>query len=361
MKKKYISEVTWSKILKFFNKQSLTRLLLNALLLSSPNAYANRQTHLELAKYFQQNNKLHNALYHYKKAQKCGSTKNASFDIPLNMGKIYEHLRQLDKALAYFKQALAHRPNDKVNNQDLAGCFLNLGRHFFNERSPDKAVETFEQALTISQRFAAIHHNIGFTLTEQTDKFAAAITAFEKSLALKPNVAETHFCYALALLANGNLEKGWQEYAWRWKRGSKSPRSFSKSLLTEWANPQQLHNYDIAGKRVCVRVEQGLGDTLQFIRYAQLLKQAGATVIVETQRPLAQLLSLCDYIDEIIPIGDTLPPFDLQIPTLNLPHAFATSLTTIPANIPYLFAQQDLIEQWRHQLAHDTNFKIGIC
>jgi len=105
----------------------------------------------------------------------------------------------------------------------------------------------------------------------------------------------------------------------------------------------------LAGKTVLLHAEQGFGDTLQFIRYAPLLKSRGARVICEVQPELTSLLASLDGI-EIVAMGDALPQFDLQCPLLSLPLAFGTELATIPAQMPYLAAPAARLAHWRERL-----------
>jgi hypothetical protein len=115
------------------------------------------------------------------------------------------------------------------------------------------------------------------------------------------------------------------------------------------------------GRTILLRAEQGLGDTLEFIRYAQLLKQQGATVFVECQKPLLRLLARCPGIDRLLAQGEPWPEtVDVQIPLLSLPSRLGTTLATVPAPIPYLSADPDLVAHWAQQLRSDGTFKIGI-
>jgi hypothetical protein len=108
-------------------------------------------------------------------------------------------------------------------------------------------------------------------------------------------------------------------------------------------------------------MEQGLGDMLQFIRYAALVKECGGTVIVECPRFLIPLFSKCRGIDRLVAEGDPLPEFDVQAPLMGLPRLFKTTLETVPATVPYLCADSALVEKWRQKLASIDSFKIGIA
>ena len=133
-----------------------------------------------------------------------------------------------------------------------------------------------------------------------------------------------------------------------------------KSVETVLPQPR-WDGSDLQGKTILLRAEQGLGDTLHFIRYAALVKQRGGTVVVACQKPLLRLLQTCPGIDRLVVRGTELPPFDVQAPLLSLPGIFQTALTSIPARVPYVFADAGLVEHWRQRLATLPGFKVGIA
>jgi ADP-heptose:LPS heptosyltransferase len=156
---------------------------------------------------------------------------------------------------------------------------------------------------------------------------------------------------SLPLLMAGDFERGWDEYEWRWKAGMAPPRGFQQP---RW-NGQNLF-----GKTILLWGEQGLGDTIQFIRYAEVVKRLGATVIVHCRQSLVRLLSSCPGIDRLVGEEDTRPPFDYQIPLLSLPKVLKTNASSIPANVPYVFPDQELVEEWRARLVDIDGFRIAI-
>ncbi len=129
-------------------------------------------------------------------------------------------------------------------------------------------------------------------------------------------------------------------------------RSFSQPL---WNGSLQV------GGTILLHAEQGMGDALQFIRYAPLVKKRVSQVLVECQPPLLPLLASCPGIDRLIAQGSALPSFDVHAPLMSLPRILGTTVATIPADIPYLFPDPKLIEHWRCVLAPIQAFKIGIA
>ena len=136
---------------------------------------------------------------------------------------------------------------------------------------------------------------------------------------------------SLCYLTLGNFEIGWPEYEWRWQ-------SYGESKPKLGDNPY-WDGSSLDGKTILIICEQGLGDTFQFIRYAKLLYQHGANIVVLAQKPVKTILQTgCSYIDKVVLAGDPIPPVDYQIPLMSLPFILNTSLENIPTDIPYIEA-----------------------
>ena len=288
------------------------------------------------------------------------STDPTNFGALLPLGIILHEREELDQSLDHLSRALIHCPDKLSAKTELGNALLKLADSYEANHETEKAIITLKKVLSIPdftpRAYSAAFHAIGHIIGAQQEAHDLALDNFRKALQLEPDNVESNFCSSVPLLAMGNLIEGFSQYEYRWLLSDKrKPRPFEYPLARLWKGEP------LEGKRILLRWEQGLGDTLLFIRYAQLLKNLHATVIVELQKPLIHLLSLCPYLDAIILSGDPLPEFDYQIPMLNLPLIFKTSLETIPATIPYLYAQDSLVEQWRLRLKQDTNFKVGIC
>src|SRR5262249_4231651 len=117
----------------------------------------------------------------------------------------------------------------------------------------------------------------------------------------------------------------------------------------------------LEGRTILIYSEQGLGDTIQFIRYAPLVQQRGGRVIVECPSLLLPLFRKCPGIDFLVAEAEPLPGFDVQVPVMSLPALFGTTLTTVPAEVPYLHADPDHVEKWRPVLGERNRLRIGIC
>jgi hypothetical protein len=156
------------------------------------------------------------------------------------------------------------------------------------------------------------------------------------------------------LLLTGNFKEGWPEYEWR---------LYSKDCTSHTFRQPLWDGTLLDGKSILVHAEQGFGDTIQFVRYLSMVQAKGGHVIFECQKNLFRLLKSCTGIDEIIeqrPARTPVAQFDIHVPLLSLPGIFGTSLNTIPSHIPYITVDSTLGTQWKKQLGHDNDFKIGI-
>jgi hypothetical protein len=132
----------------------------------------------------------------------------------------------------------------------------------------------------------------------------------------------------------------------------------NQGLRREFAAPR-WDGGDIAGRAILLHVEQGIGDALQFVRYAPLLAHRGARVIVLCQPPLKRLFMEMDEVS-VVADGEPPPEFDLHLPLMSLPRLFGTTLATIPADTPYLRADPVDVRAWNGKLGDKNHFKIGL-
>jgi hypothetical protein len=160
----------------------------------------------------------------------------------------------------------------------------------------------------------------------------------------------------MALLYTGDLAKGWPAWESRWKNAQRLGIGEER----HFRQPLWLGQEPIAGKRLLIHSEQGLGDALQFCRYAMLCAAQGATVILEAQPPLLELLTTLEGVTELIGKGAMLPPFDYHCPILSLPLAFKTTLESVPAPAKYLRSDPSRVAQWQERLGERTKPRIGL-
>ncbi len=261
-----------------------------------------------------------------------------------NLGAAFQEQGKLDEAVACYRRALQLKP-------DYAKAHNNLGIAFTDQGKLDEAIACYRRALQLKPDYDEAHNNLGAAFHNQ-GKLDEAIACYRRALQLKPDYAEAHKNCGHAWLLAGDWQRGWPEYQWRWQTRNFPPRPFSQPL---W------NGEPLAGKTILLHAEQGLGDTIQFIRYASIVKQHGGTVIVECQKLLLGLLEGCPGVDRLAAQGDALPAFDVHAPLLSVPGILNTSPETVPARIPYLLAKPALLEPWRTRLIEFGGLKIGIA
>jgi len=172
---------------------------------------------------------------------------------------------------------------------------------------------------------------------------------------MEPENAEANFNAAITRLCVGDFREGWKQYEYRWeKKDFAKPRhEFSQRL---WRGKE-----DLRGKTVFLQAEQGLGDTINFMRYAPLVASLGAKVILGVQAPLKSIAWTVPGVSLVLSDGEALPDFDLYCPLLSLPLAFETEITTVPTNIPYVLPHKDRLAKWRERLPANGRLRVGIC
>lgn len=261
-----------------------------------------------------------------------------------NLAVVLQEQRKPEEAIAAVRQAIRFDPGNAINYNILGNIFLQ------EHGRVDAAIVSYQRALTLKPDFAKAYSNLGAALL-QKGEFNHAFAYYSRAIEIAPDNAGAHADRATLRLLNGDFEHGWPEYEWRWKTGQIAYRELSQP---EWRGEA------LPGRTILIWEEQGFGDTLQFIRYAALLKNQGATVVVECHKALTKVLATSRSVDQIVTREDELPAIDFHSPMLNLPGVFQTDLNNVPANVPYLFADETLISMWRQRLEAVKGFRIGI-
>jgi hypothetical protein len=169
----------------------------------------------------------------------------------------------------------------------------------------------------------------------------------------QPDLATAHYNLATIQLHVGDFERGWPEYEWRWKIPSLTS-AVRHVGRTPWRGEH------LPKSTILLHAEQGYGDAIQFVRFATLVKQRVGTVYLECPRALVTLLQSVPGVDKVVPFGEPLPPFDVQAPLMSLPARLQTTMTSIPAAIPYVHAPAAVTDIQRQVLLPEDSFKIGI-
>jgi Flp pilus assembly protein TadD/predicted enzyme related to lactoylglutathione lyase len=181
-----------------------------------------------------------------------------------NLALALKDLGQTDDALGWFDQAARMRP-------DFANAHFNRGNLLLDVGRLDEAIASYRRAATLNPADAGVYCKLGVAYYDQ-GRLDEALVAFDRALVLQPNYAEVRRNRGLALLAQGNYQQGWSEFAWRLECEGFGKRQFAQP---------QWDGSPLAGRTLLVHAEQGLGDTLQFIRYVPLVEEAGGRVLTE--------------------------------------------------------------------------------
>jgi tetratricopeptide (TPR) repeat protein len=296
-------------------------------------------------------------------------------------GIALDALGRHDEALASYDRALALRPDDASFWNNRGNALHALGRD-------EEALASYDRALALEPLSCEAHDNRGIAL-QRLDRLPEAIESYTRALAIRPafpealcnratalhrlnrldealagyreaqaarpGYAEAHWYQGQALLAAGDLAAGWRKLEWRWQAGAfTSPRR-------SFARPAWQGRESIAGRTVLLHAEQGLGDTLQFVRYAPQVAQRGARVVLEVQEPLRALLAGIPGVERALARGEALPDFDLHCPLLSLPLAFGTTLEDVPPPPPGLVIAEERRAHWRKRLGEPTAPRVGVA
>jgi tetratricopeptide (TPR) repeat protein len=261
----------------------------------------------------------------------------------LETAQEYQKNEQFLQAIACYEEIIENDPHELNAYFNVGCCYLNIG-------NKEKTIESFSKVLAVNPHAIQALYNLGYSYKTFGD-LDKAIETYKKVLEIDPHYDHAHLGLGFAYITQGNFELGWQQHSRYLKQSGKNGDN-----LREF-----LKNDDIPYKKILLRHEGGLGDTINFIRYVNRLKHMGADIIVSCQKQLIPLLSRCTHIDQIIPAGTPLPSYDADATLMSLPAIFEDDDTTVPQEIPYIFADPALIKLWQQRLAYDTNFKVGIC
>jgi len=268
------------------------------------------------------------------------------FEARLNSGLAQAKLENPECALADFDSALALVPQHPVAHFNRGVVLIKLGRYA-------EAVAANERAIAAAPDYVAAWLNRGMALA-QLRCFEEAIASYGEVLARRKDNADAHFNRALALLTIGDYRRGFEDYEWRWRRtGVPAPKNRGRRL---W-----LGEFPLAGKTILLHAEQGLGDTIQFARYAPLVAAQGAKVVLEVQPELKSLLSRLDGVTAVVARGEAPPPFDVHCPLGSLPLARKTELPVVPAPIPYLSADHAHLQKWSARIKKLPHPRIALA
>ena len=217
----------------------------------------------------------------------------------------------------------------------------------------EESLACFARAIALAPGEAGLHINYA-NLLQDSGRFESAMAQFEEAVRLAPDYPLGRYNLGMAQLMEGDFERGWENCEWRWKADGLA-RDHAPLPAPSWQGEP------LSGKTILIWAEQGLGDTLQFCRFAPLLARMGAKVLLTAPRTLHPVLASLEGLSGLYAEGDPLPGFDVHAPLLGLPRFLTLSQERIPGRAPYLAPPQGLRDVWRERLAGLKGLKAGLC
>lgn len=261
-----------------------------------------------------------------------------------NLGALLFDAGDLGAAAECYRRSLALRPaNPQTHN--------NLGNVLVAQDRLPEAIDSYRRAIALDPAYVAAHVNLGNALQEKGD-LAQAKRSYGEALALDAANAQAEWGLALIALLEGDFASGWARHEARHRvPGFGPPRSLAQP---------QWRGEPLDGATILLHAEQGLGDTVQFVRYVPLVAARGGRVVLEVPPELKTLLGAMPGAMTVVAEGEPLPPFQWHCPLMSLPLAFGTELASIPADIPYLAADPAKQAAWQARLPAGS-LKVGLA
>jgi Tfp pilus assembly protein PilF len=265
-------------------------------------------------------------------------------DAHYNLANVLRVQGRCGLAASHYERVIALAPGFAQAHYDLGNVLGDRGKL-------DEAAACYERAIANQPDYDDAHTNLIVTRMDQ-GRLDQALACCARALGVNADSADAHMCNAHILLLTGDFANGWPEYEWRWRVKEAKPHGLTMPM---WDGSC------LDGRTILLHCEQGLGDSIQFIRYARLVKEQGARVLLSCPVALALLFANVAGVDEICREGRRLPEYDIHAPLLSLPGLFRTALNTIPAGVPYLHPDRSRVNFWRDRLAGCSGLRIGIA
>ena len=254
-------------------------------------------------------------------------------------------LNRYEEARLAYERAVASHPDDAQARLGRAAVLQALQRQ-------QEALEECDRAVALAPRLADAHFGRGNVLTELM-RIEEALESHRTACTLDPDNGKISFALGCLHLLKGEYELGWERY-------DRRPKLKNILRLRQLSQAWWTGAEDLSGKSLFLYTDQGLGDAIQFSRFAKLAESRGARVIMAVQARLRGLMSSLSPTIQIVGEEQTPDHFDLHCPLSSLARAFHTTPETIPATVPYLSAEPHRVEYWKQRIG-EHGHKIGIC
>ena len=260
--------------------------------------------------------------------------------IQMNLGSVLSDAGRYDGALKHFDAALSLKPDYPEAHNNRGAWMQAQGRLF-------EAIACYQEAIRLRPDYVDAQLNMA-TVLREAGRVAESIAWHRKLNQISPAMPENHSNLGFALLLDGQFDEGWQEYEWRLKTKGR----IEHDAITD---RPRWEGESLNGKTILLKAEQGMGDSIQFIRYAPLVAQLGGDVIIECPAVLRRLLCSVQGVKAVYASGEALPKFDVYAPLPSLPMLFRTDLNSIPRKVPYLHT--DAVRRMENR---ETDFHVGL-
>jgi tetratricopeptide (TPR) repeat protein len=261
-----------------------------------------------------------------------------------SLGSVLQRRGKLDEAEARYRQALALKPG-------FPEAICNLGNLARRRGAPEEARAHYTDALSLNPDMAEAHSNLGMVLQGE-GRLQEARQLYDRAVELDPAVPDARWNRCLLDLLEGKFETGWRDYEVRRLRRQSAPR-FLQGCPVWRGEP-------LNGARILLYAEQGVGDTLHFLRYVSMVQAVGGTVILDVPASLVRLAAQIAGVTELVASGDPLPPVDWHCPLMSLPLAFQTNLDSIPRGVPYLRVPEECRNYAQGAPPTDRAIRVGL-
>jgi tetratricopeptide (TPR) repeat protein len=256
-------------------------------------------------------------------------------------------LKRFEESLTDNLRSLELAPDNVETLNNIGDSLRALGRY-------EEALTWFDRAIRLRPSFVLAFINKGSALV-QLRRLDEATVTWGQIKTLDPGNAEADWNLSLLELLTGDFEAGWARREIRWNS------KLCPDVYPKFSEPMWLGKEPVEGKTILVHVDEGLGDTIQFLRYVPMLAERGARVILVVAKPLHALLSGFPGVSECLMVADKLPAFDMHCPICSLPLAFGTRLDTVPSATSYLPAPaRERVKLWEDRLGPHDRLRIGL-
>ncbi|MCC6395586.1 MAG: tetratricopeptide repeat protein, partial [Bacteroidetes bacterium] len=268
-------------------------------------------------------------------------------DAYFNLGKALKELCAFPEAVEALRHVVALQPAD-------ADAWYNLGNACNALGNLEEAEQCFRTGIRLKPDDVRMYNNLAVTL-QALGHLDDATAVTSVGLAIDPSYPDLHYNRSLILLLKGAFSEGWAEFEWRFATTDRA-NPLRESTIPRWDGKS------VFGKTILLSAEQGLGDTIQFVRFARQLHDRGARVLVECPPELCSLVRSAPGVDTVIARGETLPPHEIWTSLLSVPHlARIMDQGSYGLAVPYVFPESSKVDAWKDRIqAHGRGMRIGV-